>query len=295
MTAVWDHSRFGGTTLLVLLKLADIADDEGICRYGSTGAQRLAEKCRVDRATVMRHLRKLRDAGELVLIEQGGGRKANRYRIVVDPSHVATGGDLRPVADRDAEGSQDATAPVAPVQQDTCTDTTTDNDAPRTPPDPASQAASTGDTPKDTETDPRTDSRIPTTVSRKAVTKAEADLARRILDYWAARTTIAVTGTDVARAIIGRLRTDPDLTPDDHKRIINANLARPFWEGKAPPTVLYGNGKAWASAKAKVGGAGGPRTRHPDQATDHAAARTRDAKRVADAVAAARELEGPDA
>lgn len=101
MTAVWDYSRASGTPLLVLLKLADWADDDGEC-WPSIST--IAKKCRLKDE---RHVKRIihdtleRELGEVIVIPGGGksstkgGVRSNRYRIVVhmpdDPPIVVEG------------------------------------------------------------------------------------------------------------------------------------------------------------------------------------------------------------
>ena len=86
MTTVWDYSEAAGTDLLVLLALADIADENGEC-WPSVGY--MARKCRISGRTVQRCVRSLESLGEVVVIIEGGkastagGTRSNRYRIVV--------------------------------------------------------------------------------------------------------------------------------------------------------------------------------------------------------------------
>jgi len=89
MSAVWDYSRASGTPLLVLLKLADWANDDGEC-WPSIST--IAQKCRLKDE---RHVKRIihdtleRELGEVIVIPGGGkssskgGLRSNRYRIVV--------------------------------------------------------------------------------------------------------------------------------------------------------------------------------------------------------------------
>lgn len=85
MNWVWDHSPAAGTELLVLLAIADNANDAGANAYPST--ETLARKTRLDARTVQRVIRRLEDDGRLV-VDRGGGRAANRYSVpLTAPSH----------------------------------------------------------------------------------------------------------------------------------------------------------------------------------------------------------------
>jgi len=78
MNWVWDHSPAAGTELLVLLAIADNADDAGANAYPSTDT--LARKTRLDTRTVQRVIRRLEERGH-VAVDRGGGRAANRYSM----------------------------------------------------------------------------------------------------------------------------------------------------------------------------------------------------------------------
>lgn len=81
-TAVWKGSTADGNTLLVLLALADYADEHGYCW---PSWERLERKTRLSRATIHRQLAKLYESGELAQVRRGGridGRAmTNLYQI----------------------------------------------------------------------------------------------------------------------------------------------------------------------------------------------------------------------
>ena len=82
---VWEKSEAEGADRLVLLALADFADEYGNC-FGSWG--KLCSKTRLARSTVARSLRRLQDFGELAMVEKGhrriagNGSEATVWRIV---------------------------------------------------------------------------------------------------------------------------------------------------------------------------------------------------------------------
>lgn len=78
MTWVWDHSPVAGTELLLLLAIADQANDDGRDAWPST--RTLARRTRLDERTVRRVLKRLADSGQLV-VHSGGGRRSNHYEI----------------------------------------------------------------------------------------------------------------------------------------------------------------------------------------------------------------------
>ena len=76
---VWQHSGAAGNDLLLLLALADVADDNGRCW---PSVAHLADKTKLSRATVQRRLKALREAGKIVTRGQRG--TSNVYGIVLD-------------------------------------------------------------------------------------------------------------------------------------------------------------------------------------------------------------------
>ena len=73
MTEVWEHSEAEGTARLVLLALADHADDDGPAARAGRASGRIAKKCRVHKDTARRHLHALQELGEIRIEDQKGG------------------------------------------------------------------------------------------------------------------------------------------------------------------------------------------------------------------------------
>lgn len=82
MTEVWEHSRADGTALVLLLKIADHANDAG---WAWPGIDRLAAACRRSRRQTQSLLAKLISLGELEVQVGRGANHVNRYRISVTP------------------------------------------------------------------------------------------------------------------------------------------------------------------------------------------------------------------
>jgi DNA-binding transcriptional MocR family regulator len=77
-SAVWEHSRATGNTLLVLLKIADNCDDQGKNAWPSLPS--LARYCRCSISTIQRSVKELQALGELEVVVRGGGPKpGTRY------------------------------------------------------------------------------------------------------------------------------------------------------------------------------------------------------------------------
>lgn len=80
LSLVW-HARIPShTQKIVLLALADHADETGLCW---PSLDTLSERCGLSRQAVIDQLEKLQSAGFLK-VAQGGGRRANRYTVTVN-------------------------------------------------------------------------------------------------------------------------------------------------------------------------------------------------------------------
>lgn len=99
---VWTQSPAEGADRLVLLALADFADESGNC-FGSWG--KLCEKTRLARATVARSLSRLQQSGQLIMVEKGhrklagDGAEASIWKIPGVAEEM--GLRMRPVSERD--------------------------------------------------------------------------------------------------------------------------------------------------------------------------------------------------
>lgn len=128
MTWLWEHSTASGTELLVLLAIADAADDQGGNAWPSTAT--IARKCRISDRTVQRIVARLVDAGQLEVKPNAGRAGTNLFRVLmrrqkptepttapapeVTPEHPDTTPDrLTGVTDR--RGDNGVTTPPTPV------------------------------------------------------------------------------------------------------------------------------------------------------------------------------------
>lgn len=82
MTCVWEKSKQTGTNLLLLLALADHANDAGVCW---PGIPHLARKVRRSERQTKRLIQQLIASGELEVAEGGGRGHTNLYKILLDP------------------------------------------------------------------------------------------------------------------------------------------------------------------------------------------------------------------
>lgn len=82
LSRVWEHSRHSGTALLMMLAIADFADDDGRA-YPSIAT--LAKKCRMSPRNVNLILAELRKSGELTVRQNEGPNATNLYVVRVQP------------------------------------------------------------------------------------------------------------------------------------------------------------------------------------------------------------------
>jgi len=117
MTAVFDRYPNGGGEMLLALALADHASDDGTRVYPSVKA--LAEKTRQSERTVQYQLRRMQEAGWLVLVSAGnGGRSmASEYRISPDWIKGAEIAPFKKGASDDIKGATDDTKGCNPQQK----------------------------------------------------------------------------------------------------------------------------------------------------------------------------------
>lgn len=90
MTAVWEDSQHKGSDLLLLLALADNADDRGYCW---PGIDYLADKIRMTKQSVINISERLEESGELYI--EHNRRHGNRYLVTVGLKDDEIGETLR--------------------------------------------------------------------------------------------------------------------------------------------------------------------------------------------------------
>jgi hypothetical protein len=101
LSKVWAHSRAEDAALVVLLAIADFADDNG---YAYPSVATLASKARKTERTTQRAIQTLQKMGELEVDPQAGRRGCNLYRVIVDrtntPLPAPAGGDTHVTGDK---------------------------------------------------------------------------------------------------------------------------------------------------------------------------------------------------
>lgn len=108
LTAVFNRSRSEKTARLVLLSIADRADDKG---QAFCGAQDLCKRANASRRTIFYALRELRELGELSILAEKGPRGCNRYQITLDWCKNRTSAESALVRNLHSAGAKSAPKP----------------------------------------------------------------------------------------------------------------------------------------------------------------------------------------
>lgn len=119
----WKYARASGTEFIVLLALADNADDTTGHAWPSVAT--LARKCRVSERTVQRALQSLTEAGEIAPVNVSrGGRRSSTYRLTIAiPRHVDTPAEAKMAEPRQPDTPSGVTeSPLAVSQSHSVTE-----------------------------------------------------------------------------------------------------------------------------------------------------------------------------
>jgi len=103
LTAVFTHSKSEGLARLIMLSIADRADNEG---RAYCGASDLSRRTNADRRNVFRALKSLREMvpAEIEVLPRKGISGCNAYRITLDQWQCATSGNT-PLGAQKAQSS----------------------------------------------------------------------------------------------------------------------------------------------------------------------------------------------
>lgn len=118
LSVVWQHSKNGGNALLMMLAIADFADDRG---YAYPSVNTLAAKCRVKPRAANYTLAQLQESGELSVQYGKGPKGTNVYRIKLDAMGLQQPAPLQPAAPLQPIASLQ---PCAPLQSTAATPAT---------------------------------------------------------------------------------------------------------------------------------------------------------------------------
>lgn len=118
MSRVWDHSRHKGSALLLLLAIADNANEAG---EAWPSIDTLAKKVRMTDRNVQMLVQRLVDSGELQVEPGGGKHHTNHYRVTLNGeatntekfSPLATPNGEKSRANGEKSGGQTVKNPVA--------------------------------------------------------------------------------------------------------------------------------------------------------------------------------------
>jgi hypothetical protein len=113
MNLVWRHSKHAGTGRLLLLALADYADDDGNNIYPSIAT--LAKKCCMSARNVNHTLVTLQASGELVIKKNDGPRGTNRYLLCLPCAPLKDASPLTQPSAPEASNTPEALVTLKPA------------------------------------------------------------------------------------------------------------------------------------------------------------------------------------
>jgi hypothetical protein len=109
LNAVFAQSKSEGLERLIMLSIADRANEQG---RAYCGAADLCRRTRAGRRNVFRALKRLRESGELAILPEKGFNGCNSYVITLDQWHKDTRG-IKPLVTQEV-ASRGAT-PLKPL------------------------------------------------------------------------------------------------------------------------------------------------------------------------------------
>jgi len=228
---------------LILLRLADHADTEGLCWPGNAS---IATTLGCSERTVERAKARLRELGlvatEPRLLDDGKGRKTDAIQLRIDQPDTGVG------MGQDQPDTRDATNPTPQTDQPDTRDVASVLREP-----PGTPRGTVSDIPPTLGLDGTgsADLGLPKwlKVDRLKVSEEEWKLSLGILAVWNRETeqnlsalTSRKQPQEALKRIIARIREMPELTLADHENLIRRTLAHPWWERDAKPQVghIYG-------------------------------------------------------
>ncbi len=237
MSQVWDMKLGDHIAKLVLLKLADRANDEGDSCYPTIGS--ICRDTEIPERTVKRKLAWLEEEG---LIE--------RHRQRAETGHFARTDYKLHLGSPEATVASDGGPPRVGAGASTFSR--------------SNHQKST--TPHNPPTNGRVDEHgkalltrngvgivgLPTGIvaNKQEVDWQERELALRVLEAFNEMTGSNPPFTSVGwvKKIVLRVREHPELGLDQHIDVVRRALANPWWDGPASPSVVYGNGTVFEQA-----------------------------------------------
>lgn len=256
LSLVFTHSRAENTDRLVLLSLANHAGGDGADAYPSIGT--IAREARCGESTVRAALERLKALGE---VEEGGvsPRRTRSFRLTLPDS---------PAPPREAarrEWQRDVTADPAPPQdldpRRICTpagsSSATPQDLAGPPQDLAEEGAGSAPEPSvepslEPSVEPSTAlARTATQVKHggKLVAPDRLTLANAIVEDFNSQASTSYSlrkgdgkPSDNLRRVLTALADHPDITADLASRMIRAQLADPYWQGRPHLGNVFGPG-----------------------------------------------------
>lgn len=218
----WKQTVGDPGTKLVLIKLADNADDNG---YSYWKQKNLAVECEMARSTCQKKIEKLVALGIVEVIPRYGSdgeQLANGYRILRpgDPARIPGTGGATP---GEAGG--------------------------------ATPGEAAGTVKGSTSSSDKSTARLPKSVGGQKVTEAEHDMVDALLVRFNQKAGAKFAGREWRESIVRRMREHPEVVLGEHLLLIDKQFERPWWKDDPTPSVIWGNGRVFDRA---LNGAQGP-------------------------------------
>lgn len=210
MSWVWEHSRSRGAQRLVLLCIADHANDDGLEAFPSLA--RLARKTGMTERGVQKAIQSLVGLGELQVTMGGGRGRSNRYRVLMQTPNVVP--PLEPNPEPETPN---------PIPRTTFTESGSTNTVPENP-EPSSYELSFN-RPKNSSS--KSSSRKPEPY-REDVEKICQHLADQIAANGSKRPKVTDEWRRQARLLIDETR-DPPTSVDKIVNLIDWSQRNTFW------------------------------------------------------------------
>jgi hypothetical protein len=255
--AVWDHSAAEGTPLVVMLALANRADEWG---YVWWSVDTIAAKARLKRRAGQYNLRKLEGMGELEVVIEGQDRGGRHYTTLRRITLLSDNADARadairrfgkgaPDGRKGASGGRERAQAVvgkgAPHGRETAhtyaPDTSVETEG--------EKQQELGDDDTELEEEARRLLHERKKVGAKVVTDEEMECVRAAVEEFNAQGSFEYGLSAHLDYIVRRVRERPKWDSDTHRRLVQSAFRIRWWEqqqrGDRPrrpsPKVVYGN------------------------------------------------------
>jgi hypothetical protein len=223
----WKQDVGDAGAKLLLVKLADSANDDGVCWPSQ---RTLARDCGCSDRAVRQQLARLAALG-LVRIDErrraNGSKQTSLYHLSIH-RNAASGRQAEPAFRGHRNGASGLEPSVEPSEL------------------PLSVEGNGAKA-------PRARAR-PAEVDRRKVSRGERQLAEAVLVAFSDVSGTRCFADDYFRGVVMRIREHPELDLDGHREVIERAFRNPWWKDGATPAVVYGRAPIFDRTLASRGG-----------------------------------------